>query len=78
MLLNILISFVIVICSVVVCFCFAILLIKIFTKIESYLDKKRNELGKELYEGITEFIKAGLMMILLVIFLTFMVYNFIF
>ena len=78
MLLEILISFGIVVilgCTVLV---LALLLVKIAYVIERYLDKKRNDLGEEKYNYLTFFIKTAIISIVGVIVLTWMVYNLIF
>lgn len=78
MLLRILISFIITVLLFILIFFFTILLIKITEKIECYLDKKRNQLGKEKYEKYIWYIKTVLCTIMLTIFFTLLVYKFIF
>lgn len=78
MLLRILISFIITVLLFILIFFFTILLIKITEKIECYLDKKRNQLGKEKYEKYTWYIKTALCTIMLIVFFTLLVYKFIF
>lgn len=78
MLLEILISFGIVVilgCIILVLF---LALLKIVSVIERYLNRKRNDLGEEKYNELTFFIKTTLISIAMVIFLTWMVYTTIF
>ena len=78
MLLRILISFIITVLLFILIFFFTILLIKITEKIECYLDKKRNQLGKEKYEKYIWYINTSLCIIMLIVFFTLLVYKFIF
>lgn len=78
MLLKILISFIVTVLLLALIFCFTILLINITEKMERYLDKKRNKLGKEKYEKYIWYIKTVLIVIMLIIFFTAVVYKFIF
>lgn len=78
MLLEILISFGVVVilgCTALVLF---LLLFKIVSIIERYLDKKRNDLGEEKYNYLAFFIKITIISVVGVIVLTWMVYDLIF
>lgn len=78
MLLEILISFGIVVILGCIILVLALLFVKISDVIERYLDKKRNDLGEEKYNDLTFFIKIALISIVGAIVLTWMVYTTIF
>lgn len=78
MLLKILISFILTILLLALIYGFMILLIKTLEKIERYLDKKRNKLGKEKYEKNVWYIETILIVIVSITFLTFLTYRFVF
>lgn len=78
MLLEILISFGIVVISGCIILVLFLLLFKIVSVIERYLDKKRNDLGEEKYNYLAFFIKITILSVVGVVFLTWMVYNLIF
>lgn len=78
MLLKILISFIVTVLLLALIFCFTILLTKTLGKIDYYLDKKKNQLGKEKYEKIIWYIETVLIVTMFIIFFTALVYKFIF
>ena len=78
MLLEILISFGIVVILGCIALVLFLLLFKTVSIIERYLDKKRNDLGEEKYSYLAFFIKTTTILIVGVIFLTWMVYTTIF
>lgn len=78
MLFNILVSLGIVLLFIVGVSIIVTAIIFIGFNIEKYLDKKRNQLGKEKYEKYIWYIKTVLIVIMSIIFLTFLTYRFVF
>ena len=78
MLFNILVSLGIVLLFIVGVSIIITAIIFIGFNIEKYLDKKRNQLGKEKYEKYIWYIKIVLIVIVFITFLTTLVYKFIF